>query len=167
MVLHIPKQVGQEDEKCDETADPEPLGAKESAFRSRQQTSHNSEAKDQHGVLVLEPDSRQQAEPKPELRVTGLTMRMTTQAQPIQNKGSNAFIEREVVERQKARRGQGAEGRQALGKALPPNSRAIRPVSSTRPAPARAGKKRMAARESPSSRHTMLATRAMSGGWST
>ena len=94
-------------------------------------------------------------------------IRTTSQAQPIQNNGSNAFMVRKWSRARKPGAARTHKAAKPWAKRLPPNSRAIRPVSSTLAAPAKAGKKRMAARESPSNTRATLATRAISGGWST
>ena len=95
------------------------------------------------------------------------TIRMTSQAQPIQNKGSNAFMVSKLSRARKPGAARAQRAAKPWAKRFPPNSRAIRPVSSTLAAPARAGMRRMAGRDSPSNARATLATRATSGGWST
>ena len=80
-----------------------------------------------------------------------LTMRMSNQAQPIQNSGSNAFMESRLSQRESPAPPASRGRREPWANRLPPSSRAIRPVSSTSPAPATAGKKRIAGSESPKS----------------
>ncbi len=92
-----------------------------------------------------------------------LARRASSQAQPIQNSGSKAFM----VSRLSPPRYTGADKQAAQASAtahiFPPNSRTSSAVSATLAAAARAGKNRMALRESPSARDTR-ATTAISGG---
>ncbi len=73
-----------------------------------------------------------------------LMMRMSTKTLPIQNNGSNAFIESQLSMARKPGATRIDSAASPWAKRCPPNSRAIRPVSSTLPAPASAGKKRIA-----------------------
>ena len=65
MVLNIPPQIRQKNEKRNRAADPNPRLSKHVALRSQDQPHKNPTAEDQHGVLILEAESRQYPEPDP------------------------------------------------------------------------------------------------------
>jgi hypothetical protein len=94
-------------------------------------------------------------------------MRITSHAHPIQNSGSNAFIDRILSMLRIPNAVSVARAASPCATFLPPSSRAIRAVRTTSNAPASAGSKRIAASESPIVDRTTQAINAISGGWST
>ena len=116
MVLDVPQQVGQEDQKRDRAPCPEPRRAQPPALARQHQPCHNAEAEDQHRVLVLQPDTRHYAEPQPELRVPGPDdpYHQVRAAHPEQRLES--IHRKEVVQRQNAWRQHQTQRRQALRK---------------------------------------------------
>ena len=95
------------------------------------------------------------------------TMRISSQAQPIQNSGSKAFMDSRLSTARMPGATSAARAARPWANRLPPSSRAIRAVRATSPAPATAGKKRIAGSESPSSDRAIQVINAISGGWST
>src|SRR6516162_2061867 len=71
-MVDVPQQVWQEDHQCKGSTDPDPRRPEESALWRHQKAGYNAEAKDQHRMLVLQPDSSHQAKPKPEFLVASL-----------------------------------------------------------------------------------------------
>jgi hypothetical protein len=70
-MLDTPQQIRQEDEERDRAGDPEPGAGKHAALRSQDQAEDDAGSKDQHGILVFQAESREDAEPDPELLVAG------------------------------------------------------------------------------------------------
>ncbi len=92
------------------------------------------------------------------------TMRRATHAHPVQNKGSQAFIERKLSTTSSAVAVSTLSAAKPCANFPPPNSRASRPAIHTSAAPAKAGSRRIAESESPSVFRTSQVTAAMSGG---
>ena len=88
-------------------------------------------------------------------------------AQPIQNRGSNAFMVSRLSAAKIAGATRAAMAARPWAKRFPPSSRASRAARATSAAPATAGKNRIAGRESPSRERAGQVIAAISGGWST
>ena len=77
-VLDIPKQIPQKNQERDCARDPEPRAGKQAALRSQEQAENNASSEHQHGVLVFEAQSREDAKPNPELLVARITGKVST-----------------------------------------------------------------------------------------
>ena len=71
-VLHLPQDVGQEEEDGDQPAQPDPRLAEMPALRREQQAHEHPEAEEEKAVLVLQPEPADEPEEEPELRVAGV-----------------------------------------------------------------------------------------------
>ena len=119
MVLDVPQEIRQEDQESDRAADPDPGARERAALRSQHQADHDAGAEDQHGVLVFEADSRQDAEPDPEFRVAGLDDADEQVGATHPEQRLERVHGQQAVRGEECRRHQGRERRQALGKTLP------------------------------------------------
>ena len=92
--------------------------AKRTALRSQEQADDDAGAEDQHGVLVFEAESRQDAEPDPELLVAGFhdADQQPGAAHPEQR--LECVHGQQVVGGENTRRDQRGERGEALGKPL-------------------------------------------------
>jgi hypothetical protein len=86
---------------------------------------------------------------------------------PIQKSGSNAFMEKKLPLARNTSAQSEAVQLSATAQPRPPSSRAIAPVSATVPAPASAGRNRIAKSESPNRIRLSRTSSADSGGRST
>ena len=67
MVLDLPCHIGQKDQHCNHTADPNPRLEKFPAFCTEQHANDGCEPKEQCGMLVHQSQTSNHAEPDPQL----------------------------------------------------------------------------------------------------
>src|SRR5205823_11632192 len=69
-VSDLPEEVRQKEQQRDPAADPDPTPAELSALRRGEERENDGRTEEQHRVLVLETESREDAEGDPVARVT-------------------------------------------------------------------------------------------------
>src|SRR5262249_8223762 len=72
VVVPVPEQVGQENEKRNQSTEPDPRIQKRAALLGQKEPDHNSQAKDRDGVLLLHAQTSHDAEADPVTRIASL-----------------------------------------------------------------------------------------------